>query len=62
MVSAPLRSRFGMSARLDYYNAEEMHKIITRSAGLLGVPIDPEGAAEIATRTVGRLMGQGTWC
>jgi len=53
MVSAPLRSRFGMSARLDYYHAEEMHKIITRSAGLLGVPIDPEGAAEIATRTRG---------
>jgi Holliday junction DNA helicase RuvB len=53
MVSAPLRSRFGMSARLDYYHADEMHKIITRSAGLLGVPIDPAGAAEIATRTRG---------
>src|SRR5664279_5584150 len=37
MVSAPLRSRFGMGARLDYYSAEEMHKIILRSAGLLGV-------------------------
>ena len=53
MVSAPLRSRFGMTARLDYYNAEEMHKIITRSAGLLGVPIDAGGAAEIAARTRG---------
>jgi Holliday junction DNA helicase RuvB len=53
MVSAPLRSRFGMTARLDYYHAEEMHKIITRSAGLLGVEIDAAGAAEIATRTRG---------
>ena len=41
MVSAPLRSRFGMTARLDYYNAEEMQKIIMRSASLLGVEIDP---------------------
>src|SRR3977135_2447715 len=48
MVSAPLRSRFGMSARLDYYNAEEMQKIILRSAKLLGVEIDPAGASEIA--------------
>jgi Holliday junction DNA helicase RuvB len=53
MVSAPLRSRFGMTARLDYYNAEEMQKIILRSARLLGVEIDPAGAAEIATRTRG---------
>ncbi len=49
MVSAPLRSRFGMTARLDYYNAEEMQKIILRSAGLLGVEIDAKGAAEIAS-------------
>src|SRR6267142_6652849 len=53
MVSAPLRSRFGMTARLDYYHAEEMQKIILRSARLLGVEIDPAGAAEIATRTRG---------
>src|SRR6266704_2973087 len=53
MVSAPLRSRFGMTARLDYYNAGEMQKIILRSARLLGVEIDPAGAAEIATRTRG---------
>ncbi|MBA3881870.1 MAG: Holliday junction branch migration DNA helicase RuvB [Chthoniobacterales bacterium] len=53
MVSAPLRSRFGMTARLDYYKADEMHKIITRSAGLLGVEIDDAGAAEIAARTRG---------
>src|SRR2546430_1288922 len=53
MVSAPLRSRFGMTARLDYYAAEEMRKIILRSAGLLNVEIDERGAAEIAARTRG---------
>jgi Holliday junction DNA helicase RuvB len=53
MVSAPLRSRFGMTARLDYYSADEMQKIITRSARLLGVDIDTEGAAEIAARARG---------
>ncbi|HEY2124526.1 MAG TPA: Holliday junction branch migration DNA helicase RuvB [Chthoniobacterales bacterium] len=53
MVSAPLRSRFGMSARLDYYNADDMQKIIVRSASLLGVEIDAGGAVEIATRSRG---------
>jgi Holliday junction DNA helicase RuvB len=53
MVSAPLRSRFGMSARLDYYNADEMQTIIVRSASLLGVEIDASGAAEIAARARG---------
>src|SRR2546430_17663718 len=53
MVSAPLRSRFGMTARLDYYNAEEMQKIIIRSPRLLGVNVDPPGAAEIAARARG---------
>ena len=53
MVSAPLRSRFGMTARLDYYGAEEMQKIVRRSAGLLDVEIDDPGAAEIASRARG---------
>src|SRR6187431_3365453 len=53
MVSAPLRSRFGMTARLDYYHAEEMQKIILRSARLLGVEIDSAGATEIAARSRG---------
>jgi holliday junction DNA helicase RuvB len=53
MVSSPLRSRFGMTARLDYYSADEMQKIILRSASLLGVEIDEQGAAEIATRSRG---------
>jgi Holliday junction DNA helicase RuvB len=53
MVSSPLRSRFGMTARLDYYSADEMQKIIVRSASLLGVEIDEPGAAEIAARSRG---------
>ena len=53
MVSSPLRSRFGMTARLDYYSAEEMQKIIVRSASLLGVQIDEAGGAEIAARSRG---------
>ena len=53
MVSSPLRSRFGMTARLDYYTPEEMQKIILRSASLLGVQIDEAGAAEIAARSRG---------
>src|SRR5437660_12197913 len=53
MLSAPLRSRFGTTARLDYYTADEMQKIIMRSARLLEVEIDPAGAAEIATRSRG---------
>src|SRR5262249_5231521 len=53
MVSAPLRSRFGMTARLDYYTAEEMPKIIMQSARLLAVETDPAGAAEIAARARG---------
>src|SRR5207253_10897680 len=53
MVSAPLRSRFGMTARLDYYHAEEMQKIIIRTAHLLGVDIDAAGAIEIARRSPG---------
>ena len=53
MVSSPLRSRFGMTARLDYYSADEMQKIILRSASLLGVEIDEQGAAEIGARSRG---------
>jgi Holliday junction DNA helicase RuvB len=53
MISAPLRSRFGMTSRLDYYVAEELQKIILRSAGLLHIEIDIEGALEIAARARG---------
>jgi Holliday junction DNA helicase RuvB len=53
LLSAPLRGRFGMTARLDYYSAEELARIITRSAKLLGVPIDEAGARELASRSRG---------
>lgn len=53
MLSAPLRSRFGMDARLDYYAAAELQGIVERSAGLIGIPIDAEGALEIARRSRG---------
>lgn len=53
MISAPLRSRFGMTCRLDYYEADELAVIISRSAALLGVTIDEGGAAEIARRSRG---------
>ena len=53
MISAPLRSRFGMNCRLDYYTAEELQCIIRRSAGLIGIAIDDPGALEIAARARG---------
>jgi Holliday junction DNA helicase RuvB len=53
MISAPLRSRFGMTCRLDYYSAEHLQKIVERSAGLLECPIEPGGALEIARRSRG---------
>jgi Holliday junction DNA helicase RuvB len=54
LLSAPLRSRFGVSNRLDYYSSGDLVTIITRSAGLLDVTIDPEGSAEIANRLLKR--------
>lgn len=53
MISAPLRSRFGMTCRLDYYPAEELMQIVERSAGLLGVAMEAGGAQEIANRARG---------
>ncbi len=53
MITAPLRSRFGMPLRLDYYTAEELQTIVERSAGLIGVAIDDAGALEIAGRSRG---------
>jgi Holliday junction DNA helicase RuvB len=53
MISAPLRSRFGMNCRLDYYDAEELRKIVLRTGGLLGMTIDVEGALEVARRSRG---------
>ena len=53
MLTNPLRDRFGIVARLEFYTAEELARIVHRSAGLLDVPIDAEGAFEIARRSRG---------
>src|ERR671937_3234021 len=52
-ITLPLRERFGFSPRLDYYSPEDLAKIVRRSAGILGVEVDPEGATEIAGRSRG---------
>ncbi|HLB62581.1 MAG TPA: Holliday junction branch migration DNA helicase RuvB [Actinomycetota bacterium] len=52
-ITLPLRERFGFSPRLDYYPREDLGRIVRRSAGILGVRIDEEGAAEIARRARG---------
>lgn len=53
MLTNPLRDRFGIVARLEFYTTEELTKIITRSASLLKADIDPEGSIEIAKRARG---------
>ena len=52
-LSAPLRDRFGVTLRLELYTPEELALIVTRSAGILEAPIEPEGAMEIARRSRG---------
>ena len=53
MLTNPLRDRFGIVARLEFYTSEELCRIVSRSATLLNAPIDPEGAMEIAKRSRG---------
>lgn len=53
LLTAPLRSRFGVISRLDYYNTEDLIKVITRSGKILGVGLDDEGAFELASRSRG---------
>ena len=53
MLTNPLRDRFGIVARLEFYTPQELARIVTRSAGLLSVPIDEDGAVEIARRSRG---------
>jgi Holliday junction DNA helicase RuvB len=53
LLTTPLRDRFGVSHRLEYYEAEHLALIIERSAGILGVEIDPAGAETIASRSRG---------
>jgi Holliday junction DNA helicase RuvB len=53
MLTNPLRDRFGIVSRLEFYSAEELARIVKRSAGLLEVPVDEPGALEIARRSRG---------
>ena len=52
-LTAPLRDRFGVSLRLELYTPEELQRIVVRSAGILGIEIEPNGALEIARRSRG---------
>jgi Holliday junction DNA helicase RuvB len=53
MITGPLRDRFGLVARLDYYDAEELDSIVTRAAGILDVPVTKEASIHIARRSRG---------
>jgi Holliday junction DNA helicase RuvB len=53
MITGPLRDRFGLVARLDYYDADELQQIVGRAAGILDVAVDTDGAWEIARRARG---------
>lgn len=53
LLTAPLRDRFGVVQRMDFYTPEELQEIVIRSAGVLGVEIEESGAAEIARRSRG---------
>ena len=53
LLTAPLRARFGINMHLEYYEAKTLQRIITRSAGILGLPIDADAAIEIARRSRG---------
>jgi Holliday junction DNA helicase RuvB len=53
MITAPLRDRFGVVFRLDYYAPEDLEKIVHRSSGILEIPVSDDGAVEIAKRSRG---------
>ncbi len=53
LLSSPFRDRFGFTARLNLYEVEELVKVVKRSASILGIPVTPEGADEIAKRSRG---------
>ncbi|WP_417257967.1 Holliday junction branch migration DNA helicase RuvB [Celeribacter sp.] len=60
LLTTPLRDRFGIPTRLQFYTTQELHEIVTRGARLLGVPTETEGALEIAKRARGtpRIAGR----
>ncbi len=53
LLTSPLRDRFGIVQRLDFYDVEELTRIVTRSANILGLTVDADGARQIATRSRG---------
>ncbi|WP_455384206.1 Holliday junction branch migration DNA helicase RuvB [Acidihalobacter prosperus] len=53
LLTSPLRDRFGIVQRLEFYNTQDLTHIVSRAAGILGVEIDPDGAGEIARRARG---------
>jgi holliday junction DNA helicase RuvB len=53
LLTTPLRDRFGIQHRLEHYDAEQLGQIVRRSAGLLGIAVDPRGAEAIASRSRG---------
>lgn len=60
LLTTPLRDRFGIPTRLEFYNVKELHEIVVRGARLMGAPATPEGAQEIARRARGtpRIAGR----
>ncbi len=60
LLTTPLRDRFGIPIRLQFYTVEELTRVVTRAAGLLGLPVTPDGASEIARRARGtpRIAGR----
>jgi len=60
LLTTPLRDRFGIPTRLEFYTVDELYEIVIRNARLLGAPAEPEGAREIATRARGtpRIAGR----
>jgi Holliday junction DNA helicase RuvB len=61
LLSAPLRDRFGFSSKLSLYNDEDLEKIVTRSANILGINLVGDAAKEIATRSRGTPRIANTW-
>lgn len=53
LITGPLRDRFGLVARLDFYEPDDLRAIVERAAGILGVPVSDDGAREIASRSRG---------
>ena len=53
LLTSPLRDRFGIVQRLEFYDVADLHSIVTRSAGIVGVELDEQGAAQIAARARG---------